>query len=332
LASNSYSTNFPVAQNPISENGQFVTSTSPGVDWSGLQLGGGGNLPVAPVEIAAPGQAESVDYANPNYGDALAVLTGDWGADQSASITVGDIPPTSAGYEEVEIHLRTDPTTGTGYEVAWAYNHDYLLIATWNGGGVVGTGAYTTLLEDHGPQYAIEPGDTLTASIQDDRITVYTDGVQVAQITDSTFSSGNPGFGFNEGGTDEYGISSFSASSSGSNSSGIDPDWIIEDTTSYGDGSNGNILGQNSSTGQIITSSMTAGENTPGYTDLGTPGPQGYIQTPNGSSDFTGYGANTSSSELAVWNMQGGNAASTVDLGTAPGIQWDMMVTPTVSG
>lgn len=217
MASNSYSTNFSVAENPISESGQFVTSTSLGVDWSGLRLGGSGSRPVAPVDIAAPGMAESADYANPNYGDALAVVTGNWGPDQSVSITVGNIAPTIAGYEEFEIHLRTDPTTGTGYEVAWAYNHDYILIATWNGGGVVGAGAYTTLFEGHGPQYAIAPGDTLTASIQGDVITVSTNGVQVAQIADNTFSSGNPGFGFNEGGTDQYGISSFSASSSESN-------------------------------------------------------------------------------------------------------------------
>ena len=110
MASQSYSTKFPVAQNPISYGGQFVTSTSPGVNWSGLELGGGGNLPVAPVDVTASGLAESVDYANPNYGDALAVLTGNWGANQSASITVGNIPATSAGYEEFEIHLRTDPT------------------------------------------------------------------------------------------------------------------------------------------------------------------------------------------------------------------------------
>ena len=97
--------------------------------------------------------------------------------------------------------------TGKGYEITWAYNHDYILIATWNGGGVVGTGAYTILYQASGPQYAIAPGDTLTASIQGDVITMYTDGVQVAQITESTFSSGNPGFGFNQGGTGEYAIS-----------------------------------------------------------------------------------------------------------------------------
>jgi hypothetical protein len=77
------------------------------VNWSGLELGEGGNLPVAPVDVTASGLAESADYANANYGDALAVLTGNWGANQSVSITVGNIPATSAGYEEFEIHLRT---------------------------------------------------------------------------------------------------------------------------------------------------------------------------------------------------------------------------------
>jgi hypothetical protein len=185
------------------------------VNWSGLELGGGGNLPVAPVVVTASGLAESADYANLNYGDALAVLTGNWGANQSVSITVGNIPATSSPWdEEFEIHLRTDPTTGTGYEITWGYNHNYVLITTWNGGGVVGEGAAYTILYQANTQTAIKPGDTLTASIQGNVITMYTDGVQVAQITDNKFSSGNPGFGFNQGGTGEYGISSFSASSS----------------------------------------------------------------------------------------------------------------------
>jgi hypothetical protein len=77
---------------------------------------------------------------------------------------------------------------------------------------VVGSGAYTVLY-DVATNYTIKPGDTLSASIQGDVITMYTNGVQVAQITNSQFSSGNPGFGFNQGGTGEYGISSFSAGS-----------------------------------------------------------------------------------------------------------------------
>ena len=135
----SFSTTFATVENPISDGGQLITSTSPGVDWSGLALGGSGTLPVAPVDVVAPGEAESVDYANPNYGDALAVATGAWAPDQSASVVVGNIPAQSGGYEEIEVHLRTDPTTGAGYEITWGYNNDYIAVATWNATAVTPT-------------------------------------------------------------------------------------------------------------------------------------------------------------------------------------------------
>ncbi|MCK1706017.1 hypothetical protein IVA86_32600 [Bradyrhizobium sp. 146] len=74
----------------------------------------------------------------------------------------------------------------------------------------------------------------------------------------------------------------------------IEPTWRIEDTGKYGSGSDGDILWRNVSSGQIVTWSITAGEKTPGYTDLGTFGPQWQIETHNGSSDFTGDGRTTS--------------------------------------
>ena len=49
-----YFTAFSSTQKPISEGGRFITSTTPGVNWSGLRLGGCGYLPVAPVAITAP--------------------------------------------------------------------------------------------------------------------------------------------------------------------------------------------------------------------------------------------------------------------------------------
>ena len=112
-----FSTTFSTVENRVSAGGGLITSTSPGVNWSGLKLGGGGNLPVAPVAVVAPGVAESAQYANTNYGDALAVATGTWTPDQSASVVVGNIAAQSGGDQEFEIHLRTDPNTGAGYEV-----------------------------------------------------------------------------------------------------------------------------------------------------------------------------------------------------------------------
>jgi hypothetical protein len=46
-------------------------------------------------------------------------------------------------------------------------------------------------------------------------ITAYKNGKHQVQITDNTFSQGNPGFGLNEGPNGTYGISSFTASDVG---------------------------------------------------------------------------------------------------------------------
>jgi hypothetical protein len=216
-SSNSYSTSFPTVENPISDNGSFITSTTPGVNWSGLRLGDCGCKAVSPIAITAPGLAQSPNIANSNAGDALAVLTGIWAPDQTASVVVADILPSpNNGYEEIEIHLRTDSATGRGYEITWGYNNSYIIIATWNGGGVTGArAAYSMLLNSSGPQYAILSGDILKAIIKGNMITMYRNGVQLVQYTDynNSFSTGNPGFGFNEGAAGNYGISSFSARS-----------------------------------------------------------------------------------------------------------------------
>jgi hypothetical protein len=175
-------------------------------------LGGCGCKPAAPVAVTSPGLAQSPEAAN-NVGDALAVLTGTWGADQSASAVVASLPPDSNGYEEVELHLRTDPATGEGYEITWGYNHNYILIVTWNDPSVAA--AYTVFVNTSDPTFTIAPGDTVAATIRGNVITMYINGNQIYQYTDVTnaFPSGNPGFGFNEGPAGNYGFSSFSASS-----------------------------------------------------------------------------------------------------------------------
>ena len=205
-----YSTSFPAVENPVSDGGHLITSTTPGVNWSHLGLGGSGTKPVAPVDVTASHLAESVDYANVNFGDALAVATGTWSADQSASVVVGNVAAQAGGAQEFEVHLRVDPATGAGYEIFWGYNNEYVGVATWHANG-----GYTNL--NFTPtSTAIHPGDVLTASIHGNVITVQDNGVTEATVTDNTFASGNPGFGFNEGSSAEYGISSFSASNLGS--------------------------------------------------------------------------------------------------------------------
>jgi hypothetical protein len=49
----------------------------------------------------------------------------------------------------------------------------------------------------NGEKFGVTNGDTVTATILGNVITAYKNGVQQGQVTDSTFSSGSPGVGFN---------------------------------------------------------------------------------------------------------------------------------------
>jgi hypothetical protein len=49
------------------------------------------------------------------------------------------------------------------------------------------------------------------ATIVGNVITAYKNGVELGHVTDNTYSTGNPGMGFNEGINGEYGISRFTA-------------------------------------------------------------------------------------------------------------------------
>jgi autotransporter passenger strand-loop-strand repeat protein len=101
------------------------------------------------------------------------------GANQSVSITVGDIPATPGGYEEFEIHLRTDPTTGTGYEITWGYNHNYLLITTWN------ATSYGQTLVSSGQTLVVSSGQTSNNRIIDGSVVVLSGGTANASVISS---------------------------------------------------------------------------------------------------------------------------------------------------
>jgi hypothetical protein len=193
----SFSTNFPNIENPISLGGRMITANSPGVSWVWT-----------PVIVASPGNAEALDY-NQFANDALAVMTGTWRPDVGASVTVGPFAVGHNAPSEFEIHFRTDPATGAGYEITWGYYGHYYIIVQW-----FANGDFNYVLNDTDPSIPqLVPGDVLTATIIGSTITMYTNGVQVAQASDGLYTTGVPGFGFNGGGNasaEEYSISAFS--------------------------------------------------------------------------------------------------------------------------
>jgi hypothetical protein len=188
-----YTTSFPLTENPISENGNWISGAAVGLDWGDVSTTPGQTHP-------HPGPAR--------YADATALLTGTWGPDQTVQGTV--FVNTAFNYPEVELRLRStlSPHVCNGYEVSFSLPpNGYLLIVRWNGP----LGDWSVLQWPTGSQYAVNAGDVVKATIVGNVITAYKNGVQMAQATDNTFTTGNPGMGFNEQQNGDQGYSSFSA-------------------------------------------------------------------------------------------------------------------------
>jgi len=144
-------------------------------------------------------------------------LKGDWGPDQTAEATVHSVNQNENVYEEVELRLRSSLSahSATGYEINFRCSktsNAYSEIVKWNGP----LGSFTYLSQRQGSQYGVADGDVVKATIVGNVITVYKNGVQIAQATDSTYATGNPGVGFFLEGTAgvnrDYGFTRFTAS------------------------------------------------------------------------------------------------------------------------
>jgi hypothetical protein len=200
----SYTTNFRLLENPISENGNWVNGGVEGISWTNVRTTGG----------MAVGTMPGNGYS---YSDSTAVLTGTWGPNQTSQAVVVTGNQNVSAVEEAELRLRTTikPRSITGYEICFrnAAPEGYVVIVRWNGP----PGSFTTLASENGAYQGIRNGDVIKASMVGGTITAYINGVLVCQATDSTFTSGSPGIGFLlDGATGinaNYGFSSFSATS-----------------------------------------------------------------------------------------------------------------------
>lgn len=202
-----YTTNFSLAENPISERGKWTNGQTDGLDWTNVRT--------------TPGFAFGTElggHRHPpqQYDDSTAILTGTWGPDQTAQGTVHTVKPNDTINEEVELRLRSalSPHKATGYEIlfrAAKSAKSYCEIVRWNGP----LGDFTYLSRARGPQCGVATGDVVKATIRGNVITAYINGAQVVQATDNTFMSGNPGIGFYleraTGVNGDYGFTNFTA-------------------------------------------------------------------------------------------------------------------------
>jgi len=200
-----YSTKFPLTENPISEGGKWINGQTTGIDWHDVSTTPG----------LAIGHEQSASYT-----DGTALLTGNWGPDQTAEAVVHSINQKDSCFQEVELRLRSTLSAHvcTGYEISFKATKTslaYMIIVRWNGP----LGNFTILKEVDGAQYGVTEGDVVKATIVGNVITAYLNGQQVASVADDVYASGSPGMGFNLETSDstcfgtngDYGFTSYTA-------------------------------------------------------------------------------------------------------------------------
>jgi hypothetical protein len=191
--SKTFSANLTGTENPISENGAWQHN---GLDWTRV--------------AKANGFAHGTQTGSGGYDDSYAYLSG-FPANQSASATIAlNTNATDGNTREVELLLRWSDSanSATGYECNLHYLGDYAQIVRWNGP----VGMFTIIASATPPKP--KTGDVMTATIVGGVITIYLNGVQIVQATDSTYATGNPGMGFfirAPAANTDFGFSSFTA-------------------------------------------------------------------------------------------------------------------------
>jgi hypothetical protein len=195
----SYSTNFDLTENPISEGGRWRRANNSFTN-----------------VVTENGGAHGTNGPANDYDDSYSLLSG-FGPDHALEAVVYRSPSLATGIShEVELLLRfTDDANGArGYECLFAY-YGAVQIVRWNGR----MGDFTVLSITEGAVSLgrdFVDGDVIRANIVGNVISVYVNNILMARATDSAFADGQPGISFFTrpgGNSAHFGLTSFSASS-----------------------------------------------------------------------------------------------------------------------
>lgn len=314
-----YSTSFPLTENPISESGKWINGAATGLDWTNVRT--------------TPGLAFGTETGSINYNDATAVLAGTWGPTQTAQATVAvsSASSTSGVFEEVELRLRTTITAHsiTGYEincsVSTASGQNYVQIVRWNGP----LGSFTLL--DSRANGPCVNGDVLKATSSGSTITVYRNGTSLFSVTDSTYTTGSPGIGFYVQGASgldsNYGFSNYTATDGSSSftvsatpasqtvTAGSNAAYTVNVASSGGFTGTVNLSASGQPSGSTAsfnpTSIATSGSSTLTISSTSSTSAGSYPITIKGTSGST---TQTASATLVVNSAGGGTSSSSCDL------------------
>jgi hypothetical protein len=208
VANNSYSTNFPLTENPISEGGKWVNGGTTGLDWTNIRT-------TANVEAYGTSSGSGM-----GYDDSTAVLQNDgtWGPNQHASGVV--YLNSSGNAHDPEVELRLNVTIAahsiTGYECTFSAKNDgtqYFGVTRWNGP----FGDFTPLGSTVTGITPLANGDSIACNNVGGTLSMYHNGILINSVTDTTYTEGSPGIGtdLDSNGSSingTFGFSSFSAS------------------------------------------------------------------------------------------------------------------------
>ncbi len=200
-----FRTAFPTEENPISENGAWLSGKKAGLDWTDVRT--------------VPGFAFGTQTGQPSppYDDSVAVLTGAWKASQFAQATVRATDCTDDSNQELELYLHGAIAAHsiTGYEFNFRCSQGrraYAEIVRWNGK----LNDFTYLAHSEGASSGVKSGDVITAIVVGDVLESYINGTLMTHAVDATFRNGSPGIGFffykgAPGSSSSFGFSSFEA-------------------------------------------------------------------------------------------------------------------------
>jgi hypothetical protein len=321
---NTYSTSFPLTENPISENGTWINGGVVGLSWNNCQT--------------ANGYAFGTQTGLIDYNDSICTVNGSWGPDQTAQLTIRVTSTSNAEFEEAEVHLRTTISllSITGYEIncsvqpAGSSAGPYMQIVRWN--GLLGN--FTEL--NGTSSVGCADGDVLKASISGSTIAVYKNGTQVLTSNDSTYTSGQPGMGFYiqnllgsaSGANSEFGASYFTATDGLANTPATTPEALTCTPTSLVSGASGNCtvtLNQAAPAGgaSVAVSSTNAALTAPGSVTIPAGSTSATFGTTAGSFSSTQTATITASlsgvSQSATINLEA--TQSLASAGTAQYVQ-----------
>jgi hypothetical protein len=184
----SYTTSFPLTENPISEGGMWINGGAVGLDWNNVRTESG--YAHGSVLVAYPSRySDDIAHLNPAF---VAVAANQYA--QGTVYRAAGYAPAGSGHEiELLLRFQITPHSARGYEVLWGHS-GYLAIVRWNGP----VSDYTPLLDTGDPGIgAPVDGDVLRAEIIGSVIKVYKNGSLVATgPSNTTWTDGQPGMGF----------------------------------------------------------------------------------------------------------------------------------------